>query len=81
MRERTGILIGLVTGAALGAVAGYLFLTEEGRRFRERIEPELEHLVDEMGRLRETATRASAAAAEGWRAVGEAARTRPAARW
>ena len=36
MREKTAVLIGLVAGAAVGGVAGWLWLTEDGRRLRAR---------------------------------------------
>jgi hypothetical protein len=63
--------IGLSPGAtlALGAVAGlavgYLFFTDHGRRFRERIEPALETWLGELSRLRETAEKARMAYVEG----------------
>lgn len=73
MNERTAVILGAALGAAAGAVAGYLFLTERGRRVRADLEPRLEALLRDAGWLRETVERAREAAAEGWRAVSEAA--------
>ena len=54
---------------ALGALAGlavtYLFFTEQGRQFRERLEPTLESWLNELSRLRDTAEKARAAYTEG----------------
>jgi gas vesicle protein len=73
MRDRTALLLGLVAGAVAGGAAGWLFLTDGGRRLRQDLRP---HLVDFAGRaaeLRDTATRAQRAAHEGWRAIQDVA--------
>jgi len=79
MNERTAVFFGAALGAAAGALAGYLFLTERGRRVREELEPRLEGLLRDAGRLRETVERARDAASEGWRAVSDV--TAEGARW
>jgi hypothetical protein len=56
-------------GALLGGVAGYLFLTEDGRRVRERLEPGMDDLLRELRSLRAAADKARQAAAEGLMAV------------
>ena len=71
MRDKTAVVIGLVAGAALGGAAGWLFLTEEGRRFRTRLEPLVQDLADGALRLRDTAVRAERAASESWRTLRE----------
>jgi gas vesicle protein len=71
MRDKTAVLIGLVAGAALGGAAGWLFLTQDGRRLRARIEPLVQDLADGAARLRDTAVRAEQAASESWRTLRE----------
>jgi gas vesicle protein len=78
MRDRTGVMIGLMAGAVAGGVVGWLFLTDDGRRFRARIEPHLGALAESAVRLRETAIRAQRAASasvQTWQEVSS--RTRP----
>lgn len=55
------LLLGAVTGVAIG----YLFFTDHGRQFRERIEPTLETWLAELSRLRDTAEKARMAYVEG----------------
>jgi gas vesicle protein len=71
MRDRTGVLIGAMGGAIVGAVAGYLFLADNGRTLRRRLEPELGGLWQEFGRLRESVERAGVVAEKGWRTATE----------
>jgi gas vesicle protein len=77
MRKQTGMLIGIVAGAALGGAAGWLFLTEDGRRLRARLEPRLKDLAESVLRLRDTATRAERAASESWRTLQEVSARTP----
>ena len=73
----------LITGAAIGAVAGiaasYLFFTERGRSLRERLEPAVDDLRREFGRFQKTAEKIGMMANEGIRVVSEfnAARAQP----
>ena len=67
MREGTGILVGLVAGAVVGGAAGWLYLTENGRRVRARIEPQLAGLINQAARVRDAASHVEAAAREGVR--------------
>jgi hypothetical protein len=76
MHERTGLWIGVIAGAAIGGAAGWLYLTEDGRRFRGRLQPLLDDMAEGALRLRETAVRAERAASESWRALREVS-TRP----
>jgi gas vesicle protein len=58
-------------GALIGGVAGYLFLTEDGRRLRERLEPGMDDLLREMRQLRSAAEKARLAAVAGVQTVSE----------
>ena len=71
MDERTQVILSALLGALAGAFAGYLFFTEGGRRMRSQLEPKLDAAAREVGRLRETVTKAQAVASEGWRSINE----------
>jgi gas vesicle protein len=65
VRDRTAVLIGLVAGAAAGGIAGWLFLTEDGRRIRARLEPRLQDLVSQAIVMSASARRLQAVARQG----------------
>ena len=69
MDERSRILLSACLGALAGGLAGYLYLTEDGRRVRERIEPGMEDLAREIRRVRGAVDSARVAAREGWATV------------
>lgn len=71
MSERSVVVLGAIVGAALGGMAGYLFLTERGRQLRAELEPRLDDLVRELGALQGTVARAREAATEGLRVIGD----------
>ena len=71
MRDKTAGLIGLVAGAAVGGVASWFLLTEDGRRLRARLEPLVEDIAAGAERLRDSAQRAERAASESWRTLRE----------
>lgn len=77
MRDRTAILLGLVAGAAVGGVAGWLWLTEDGRRLRARLEPQLHDLAGQALKLRDSALRVQQAARDGARTAQEVASRAP----
>ena len=60
-----GPITTMVVGAGIGLALGYLYLTEEGKRFRDRLGPWLDQSIDEIRRLRETAVKARRAWDEG----------------
>jgi hypothetical protein len=69
--ERSRVLMATCVGAVIGGVWGWLYLTESGRNVREQIEPKLDDLINEMGRVRGTVEKARSAANEGWRSLSE----------
>lgn len=52
MSDRTSILLSALAGAIVGGCVGYLYLTDEGRRLREDLEPRLADLATEIDRAR-----------------------------
>ena len=75
MEDRARVLMSACLGALIGGVAGYLFLTEDGRRLRERLEPGMDDLLREMRHLRSAAEKARLAAAEGVQTVHDLRRS------
>lgn len=71
MDERSRVLVATCVGAVAGGVWGWLYMTENGRRIRDQIEPKLDDLVNEIGRVRGTVEKARAAASEGMRSLNE----------
>ena len=69
MDDRSRILLSACLGALVGGVAGYLFLTDEGRRVRERLEPGMDNILRELRGLRSAADKARIAVGEGLEAV------------
>jgi len=72
MNERSVVVLSAIAGAALGGLAGFLFLTERGRRLRHDLEPRLDEFARELANLQGTVSRARSAATEGWRMVADA---------
>jgi hypothetical protein len=62
-------LLSACLGALAGGVAGYLFLTDEGRRVRERLAPGMDDVVQEVRRLRSALDSARLATREGMAAI------------
>jgi gas vesicle protein len=60
-----------MVGALIGAAAGYLFFTERGRSFRDRMEPTMDDLRQEFGRFQRTIEKVGEMASEGMRVVQE----------
>ena len=71
MSERTVVMAGALTGAAVGVVMAYLFFTERGRGFRDRIEPTVDGLKQDFARFQATFEKVGAMANEGMRAFQE----------
>jgi hypothetical protein len=71
--ERSRVLMATVLGAVIGGVGGWLYMTDNGRRVRDRIEPKLDDFVNELTRMRGTVEKARTAANEGWRSLSDMA--------
>jgi gas vesicle protein len=59
-------VVTLALGSVVGAVAAYLFFTDEGKALRRQFEPALEDFTRELSSFRETVQKAAGAASEGW---------------
>ena len=73
MDERSRVLLATCMGAVVGGVWGWLYMTENGRRVRDQIEPKLDAFVNEITRVRGTVEKARSAANEGWRSINDVA--------
>ena len=71
MDERSRVLMATVLGAVAGGLYGWLYMTEQGKRVRNQIEPKLDDFISELTRVRGTVEKARSAANEGWRSLGE----------
>jgi gas vesicle protein len=69
--EKSQIIAGALLGAFVGAAAAYMFLTDSGRQFRERMEPAVENLKGDFYRFRSTIEKLGDMANEGMRVVNE----------
>lgn len=65
MDERSRVLLTSLLGAALGGVVGYLYMTENGQRVREQIEPALDTIGSELQRARDAGAKVKDVAKEG----------------
>ena len=59
-------------GAAIGAVAAYLFFTDHGKALRRQIEPALEDLSRELSSFRATVQKAAGVANDSWTLLNDA---------
>ena len=73
MDERSRVLMATFMGAVIGGVWGWLYMTEQGRRVRDQIEPKLDDFMSELTRMRGTVEKARSAADEGWRSLSDLA--------
>ena len=83
MDERSRVLMATFLGAVAGGVWGWLYLTDNGRRVRDQIEPRIDDFMNELARVKGTVEKARSAANEGWRSLNEMAGNTPAGgdRW
>jgi hypothetical protein len=73
MTQGNRVFLSTLAGAAVGAAAGYLYLTDGGRRMRSQIEPRLDDAMREVSRLRGTVAKVQSVASEGWRSLSQLA--------
>lgn len=78
MTDRSRITLAMLGGAVLGGVVGYLYLTEDGRQLRRRLEPTIDGVLDEVRTLGTAVGSARQAAADGWRSVSDVIKPRSA---
>ena len=71
MDERSRVLLATCVGAVAGGVWGWLYMTENGRRVRDQIEPKLDDFLHEIHRMRGTVEKARSVASEGWRSLND----------
>ena len=66
MDDRSKVVAAGVTGAVVGAVAGYLLLTHRGQALREQVVPQLEEFLARVKDLQASVEHARHVAAESW---------------
>jgi gas vesicle protein len=72
VNEHSRVIVGgAVIGAIVGAAAGYLFFTDNGRTLRERLEPAIDEVRREFMRFQSTIEKVGALANDGMRVVNE----------
>jgi gas vesicle protein len=71
MNEHSKVVAGAIVGAVVGAAATYLFLTDQGRTLRERLEPAIDEARSEFSKFQGTLVRAAAVVNDGVRLVQE----------
>lgn len=69
--ERSQVAVASLVGAGVGALLGYLYLTDSGRRVRDQIEPWFDDLIGEIRRWRNAVEKAREASNEAWRSLDE----------
>jgi hypothetical protein len=79
--ERSRVLLATFLGAVVGGVWGWLYMTEQGRRVRDQIEPKLDDFLHELTRVRGTVEKARTAAAEGMRSISDMTGATSGGRW
>ena len=73
MEDRSRVLTAACAGAVIGGIWGWVYLTDSGRRVRERIEPTIDRLTDELKRARVNGQKAKTAVEEGRQLVTDVA--------
>ena len=81
MDERSRVLLATCLGAVAGGVWGWLYMTENGRRVRDQIEPKLDDFLHEITRMRGTVEKARNVASEGWRSLNDVTGGAQGGRW
>jgi gas vesicle protein len=71
VNERNAVITGSIAGAVLGIAVAYLFFTDRGREFRERLEPTIDGLKNDFARFQTTFEKVGAMANDGVRVFQE----------
>ena len=71
MTDKSRTVTATLIGAIVGAIAGYLFFTDRGRRLRRQIDQALDEVERELDRTRHTLNAVVATAYEGGTLLGE----------
>ena len=71
MNESRVMVAGALVGALVGAAVSYLFFTDQGQQWRNRLEPAVDDLRREFARFQGTVEKLGAMANDGIRAVNE----------
>ena len=67
MNERSRVLTATCSGAVVGGILGWLYLTGSGRAVRDQIEPRLDRYLDVIARAQMTGENVKTAITEGHR--------------
>ena len=71
MSTQSQVTLCAVCGAIIGAAAGYLFFTPQGRALRDRIEPAVDEMKRELARFESTIEKVGVLANDSLRVVNE----------
>ena len=71
MDDRSRVLTAACVGAVLGGVWGWLYLTKSGCQARDRIEPTVDRIIDELKEVRATGEKAKTAVDDGRRLLAD----------
>jgi gas vesicle protein len=69
MSDRSYVIFTALAGALIGGAAGFLLLTERGRRLRAELQPTLANFMSELQELQNTASQVRESATQGWQRV------------
>ena len=71
MDDRSRVLTAACVGAVLGGVWGWLYLTKSGCQTRDRIEPTIDRIIDELKEVRATGEKAKTVVVDGRRLLAD----------
>jgi hypothetical protein len=69
--DKLMIALSTVVGAIAGGVAGYLFLTDSGRRSLRSLQPALDEIARDLGGVSQSLHGVTGAALTGWKLFDE----------
>jgi hypothetical protein len=71
MEDRSRVLVAAGVGAVVGGLWGWLYLTKSGCQARDRIEPTIDRIIDELKDARATGEKAKTAIDDGRRLLAD----------